>query len=194
MKIRIFLSLWLISILFPRIYAQYPVGEDSLDVVVITANRYEVQALDVAEMISTYSLRDQRELAPRSMAEALIGVPGVWMQKTNHGGGSPFIRGLTGNQTLVLVDGIRLNNATFRYGPNQYLNTIDPLSLHRVEVLRGSASVEYGTDALGGAVNLLSKTPQFSRQGEGTVFSWELIGKVFNRRWLHGSHGVEWPC
>ena len=54
--------------------------------------------------------------------------PGVWVQKTNHGGGSPFIRGLVGNQILVLVDGIRLNNATLRYGPNQYLATVDPVS------------------------------------------------------------------
>ena len=109
------------------------------------------------------------------MAEALIGVPGVWMQKTNHGGGSPFVRGLTGNQTLLLIDGIRLNNATYRYGPNQYLNTVDPLSVQKVEVVRGSGSVQYGSDALGGTVQIFTKTPQFAR--EGTEFHGQVFGK-----------------
>ena len=79
------------------------------------------------------------------------------MQKTNHGGGSPFIRGLVGNQVLVLIDGIRLNNATFRYGPNQYLNTIDSWQIERIEVMRGSGSIQYGSDALGGVVNIISR-------------------------------------
>ena len=61
----------------------------------------------------------------RTTPESLVGTTGVFIQKTNHGGGSPFIRGLTGNQTLILIDGIRVNNSTFRYGPNQYFNTID---------------------------------------------------------------------
>lgn len=80
---------------------------------------------------------------------------GVFVQKTTHGAGSPFVRGLTGNQTLLLIDDIRLNNSTFRYGPNQYLNTIDAFTLGRAEVLLGSGSVQYGSDALGARFNFL---------------------------------------
>lgn len=130
--------------------------------VVITAQRYEQESFQSPKAISVYDQRQFFERAPRSTPEALIGVPGVWVQKTNHGGGSPFIRGLTGNQTLILVDGIRLNNATYRYGPNQYLNTVDPLSLQQIEVVRGSGSVQYGSDALGGVLNLRTKSPTFS--------------------------------
>ncbi len=100
----------------------------------------------------------------RSTPEALSVIPGVFVQKTNHGGGSPFIRGLTGNQTLILVDGIRLNNSTFRYGPNQYLNTVDPFTINKVEVLRGSGSVQYGSDALGGVIQVFTKDPGFSEE------------------------------
>ena len=93
----------------------------------------------------------------RSAPEALQLTPGVFVQKTNHGGGSPIIRGLTGNQTLLLIDGIRLSNATYRYGPNQYLNTVDILGAEKIEVLRGSGSVQYGSDALGGTVQVFTR-------------------------------------
>ena len=86
----------------------------------------------------------------------------MFVQKTNHGGGSPFVRGLVGNQVLVLVDGIRLNNSTFRYGPNQYLATVDPGTVNRFEVLRGSGSVQYGSDALGGVIHVRNRDPLLS--------------------------------
>ena len=100
----------------------------------------------------------------RSMAEATMNVPGVWMQKTNHGGGSPFVRGLTGNYVLLLVDGIRMNNSTFRYGPNQYFNTISPFSVKTMEVLRGAGSTLYGSDAIGGTININTLDPLFDSE------------------------------
>ena len=75
-----------------------------------------------------------------------------------------FLRGLTGNQTLILVDGIRLNNSTFRYGPNQYLNTINPFMVSSVEVLSGSGSVQYGSDAIGGLIQVFSNSPNFDKK------------------------------
>ena len=98
----------------------------------------------------------------RTLPEVLMGSSGVFIQKTSHGGGSAFIRGLTGNQTLILVDGIRLNNSTFRYGPNQYLNTIDIFNINKIEVAKGMGAVAYGSDAMGGVINLLSKDKGFN--------------------------------
>ncbi len=129
--------------------------------IVVTATKNKLVSHKIPEAVSVLTEEELKINAPRSMAEALIGVPGVWMQKTNHGGGSPFLRGLTGNQTLLLVDGIRLNNAAFRYGPNQYFNTIDVFSVSQVEVIRGKGSVLYGSDALGGVINVVTKTPEF---------------------------------
>ena len=97
----------------------------------------------------------------RTTPEALMGKSGVFVQKTNHGGGSAFLRGLTGNQTLLIIDGIRINNATFRYGPNQYLNTIDINSIDQIEVFKGTGSVEYGSDAIGGVIHLHTKMPAY---------------------------------
>jgi hemoglobin/transferrin/lactoferrin receptor protein len=87
------------------------------------------------------------------------------VQKTSYGQGSPYIRGFTGFRNVFLIDGIRLNNSVFRDGPNQYWNTIDPYTIDRLEVVKGPASVLYGSDAIGGAVNALHRRP--SGYGEG---------------------------
>jgi hemoglobin/transferrin/lactoferrin receptor protein len=141
------------------------------DQVVVTAQRYRTTGFDRPEALTVLSRQDLERGAQRSVPEQLMGQAGVFVQKTNHGGGSPFLRGLTGQQTLLLVDGIRLNNATYRSGPNQYLATLDPFPVERLEVLRGGGSVAYGTDALGGTINVLTHTPQFSerRQLTGTT-------------------------
>lgn len=99
---------------------------------------------------------DRRELSeslPRSTPDALRHEPGVYVQQTGHGQGSPFVRGRTGQQVLLLVDGVRLNNSTFRQGPNQYFFTVDARSIHAIDVLRGGASTQYGSDALAGVIN-----------------------------------------
>ncbi len=132
------------------------------DQVVVSAQRYETQVFDRPEALTVLTRRDLAQNALRSTPEALLGQSGVFLQKTNHGGGSPFVRGLTGQQTLLLVDGIRLNNATFRSGPNQYLNTIDPFLLDRIELVRGGGAVQYGSDALGGTINALTASPDFT--------------------------------
>ncbi|SDM84305.1 hemoglobin/transferrin/lactoferrin receptor protein [Daejeonella rubra] len=132
------------------------------EIEVISASRRNTSSLKLPFASSILSRPSQSENIPRSTPESLSIIPGVFVQKTNHGGGSPFIRGLTGNQTLILVDGIRMNNSTFRYGPNQYLNTVDPFSIDKIEVLRGSGSVQYGSDAMGGVIQVFTKDPGFS--------------------------------
>ena len=129
--------------------------------VVLTAQRMETLPLQTPYSILKLSRKSLDEYGIRTTPEAMMRVNGVFIQKTNHGGGSPFIRGLTGNQVLLLVDGIRLNNSTFRYGPNQYLNTIDPYTVSNIEVAKGTGSVQYGTDALGGVLQVFTTNPDF---------------------------------
>lgn len=136
------------------------------EVQVMSASRRQSSSLELPYASSVLNKPSQSINIPRSTPEALSIIPGVFVQKTNHGGGSPFIRGLTGNQTLILIDGIRMNNSTFRYGPNQYLNTIDPYSIGKIEVLRGSGSVQYGSDALGGVIQVFTKDQAFSDKGQ----------------------------
>jgi outer membrane receptor protein involved in Fe transport len=92
------------------------------------------------------------ERLPRSTPDALRGEPGVYIQQTAHGQASPYLRGLTGQQTVMFFDGVRINNSTFRQGPNQYFFTIDSRSVDTLEIVRGSASTRWGSDAIGGAL------------------------------------------
>lgn len=126
--------------------------------VVVTARRQGLGSFKLPAITAVINGNTLRQMAPRTVPEAMMGIPGVFVQKTNHGGGSPFLRGLTGQQTLLLLDGVRINNATFRSGPNQYLNTLDPGWVGRMEVILNSGSVEYGSDAIGGVVNVLTHT------------------------------------
>ena len=106
------------------------------------------------------SQRELLERAPSDMLQALEREVGVTVQRTQRGAASPFIRGLTGQQVLILVDGIRLNNATFRSGPNQYFNTIDPGMVDHIEVIRGPQAMLYGSDAIGGVINVVTRSNQ----------------------------------
>ena len=129
----------------------------NLDSAIVTSR--SIKILDTKNPLVISSIKNQQiiEKGARTTPEALMGVSGVFIQKTNHGGGSAFIRGLTGNQTLIVLDGIRLNNAIYRYGPNQYLNTIDMFTVDKIDVLKGIGSVEYGSDAMGGVIHVKTK-------------------------------------
>ncbi len=149
------------------------ISSKDLDEVVVTASRLNSLRIKTPEAIEILYSKSIQQYQLRTTPEALALTPGVFIQKTNHGGGSPFLRGLTGNQTLLLIDGIRLSNSTMRYGPNQYLNTIDVFSIEKLEILRGNGSVQYGSDAIGGTIQVFSPGLEFTDKPtwSSTLFS-----------------------
>ncbi|MBD3317837.1 MAG: TonB-dependent receptor plug domain-containing protein, partial [Chitinivibrionales bacterium] len=128
-----------------------------LEEIVVTATRTEKPLGNAPGSVSYLSAEDLiNEHLSRTIPEALKVIPGVMVQKTAHGQGSPYIRGFTSMRTLFLIDGIRLNNSVFREGPNQYWNTVDPLSLDALEIVKGPGSVLFGSDAVGGMVSAVT--------------------------------------
>ncbi len=109
---------------------------------------YAIQVIDQQQL--------EREL-PRTVPEALSELPGVLVQKTASGHGSPYIRGFTGNRTLLVIDGVRYNNATYRDGANEYFAQIDSFTLSQVELIAGPSSALYGSEAVGGVLNLITR-------------------------------------
>lgn len=119
----------------------------------------------------------QLRLQDKSFVDALDRVPGVMLQKTGHGMTSPYLRGYTASRTVLMVDGVKLNNSILREGPNQYWNTVDPYFFDNVDVMMGPASVLYGSDAVGGTVYVSSSLDR-GRAGAGTQW---LGGDMFYR-------------
>ena len=154
--------------------AQEPISSvettEKIPEMVITATRGQTNLLKVPAVVRTLTAEQLQERQVRSLPEALREVPGVNVQKTSNGQGSPFIRGFTGFRNLALIDGIRFNNSTFREGPNQYWNTIDSYAIDRIELVPGQGSVLYGSDAIGGTLNLFTKGSGYLTEQPGFFF------------------------
>lgn len=142
--------------------------------ITVTAIRGQMlDASDSASIVSVVDLRDGTLGPLTTLGNALEGQTGVLVQQTTTGQVSPFLRGLTGYQVLNLVDGIRFNNSTFRSGPNQYLAFLEPSQAETIEAMLGPSSTQYGSDSLGGAINVLTRQPRFAGDS-----GWEWHGDV----------------
>ena len=96
---------------------------------------------------------------PLTTADALADLSGVYVQKSQFGGGSPVVRGFEANRVLLLVDGVRLNNAIFRSGHLQNAISVDPTALESISVVSGPGALSYGTDAIGGVIHFRTLDP-----------------------------------
>ena len=104
-------------------------------------------------------LLDQATLEAEQVSdgvEAASRVPGVSLQRTNRGAGTPIIRGFVGPQNLIFIDDVRYNLSTFRTGPNQYAALSDPLGMDAVALTLGPGAVRYGSGAMGGVLRYRS--------------------------------------
>lgn len=133
--------------------------ESTLEEIVVTASRMEELAFFSPYTVQTIDQKRLRRANFRYVPDIFREIPGTLVQKTSYGQGSPYIRGFTGYRNLFMIDGVRLNNAVFRDGPNQYWSTVDSYSISRMEVVLGPSSVLYGSDAIGGTVNALTRGP-----------------------------------
>lgn len=157
------------------------VAQDFLEPTVVTASRMEQQQLESPHSITIITEDEILKEQLRTIPEALQATSGVLVQKTTHGHGSPFVRGFTGRQNLLLVDGVRMNDPTWRNGPVQYWNTLDIYSVSQMELIKGPSSVMFGSDSLGGTLNVLSKGTGYDRPTSKGHSGFYQDGSVFYR-------------
>lgn len=153
---------------------------ESREITLPTADRIEIK-LSIAETAVTVTaeigqsadrqtvpqnvnILDTSKIFQRSaatMAQVAEVEPGVRMQKTSPTIGGIFVRGLAGKNVNTYVDGVRYTTSAQRGGINTFFNLNEPSNMQTVEILRGSSSAQYGSDALGGTVNMLTRSPKF---------------------------------
>lgn len=147
-----------------------------IDEVVVSVNRWEQSRAEVPQSVVSISAEDILHYQPQTTADLLGTGNGVFIQKSQMGGGSPMIRGFAANRLLIVVDGIRMNNAIYRSGNLQNVISIDANSLENTEVILGPGTVIYGSDALGGVMSFTTLKPKLSTQSGLTP-----SGKVMTR-------------
>ena len=143
----------------------------TMDETVISASRNLEKRKDVAQKVQVMRAKEIQFQNQSSTADLMTQTGNVFVQKSQLGGGSPIIRGFETNKVLLVVDGVRMNNAIYRGGHLQNIITIDNAMLDRVEVIYGAGSVVYGSDALGGVMSFTTKNPTLSTTDELLVKS-----------------------
>ena len=143
--------------------------------VTVTANLGLVESVDaVSQPVNVIPAEEIALRAKSVLAQAASGEAGIHLQRTSPTIAAIFVRGLTGAKVSVFVDGQRYSTGAMRGGINTFFNLVDPESVETVEVLRGPSSAQYGSDAIGGSIQLLTRAPALSAAGQA----------------LHGSYGL----
>ncbi len=140
-----------------------------IDTVSFSAKKTQQTTLQIPEQTLIITAKEIERQTPQTTADLLSNQPGIKIQKSQLGGGSPVIRGMEANRVLLVVDGVRMNNAIYRSGHLQNAITLDANTLDRVEVIYGPSSVIYGSDALGGVLHFYSKTPKTNQKDKVKV-------------------------
>ena len=177
----LFISLSLLVSWMPRAGAEGYIDSDEEVVevpeVTVTAVRAAKDPFKTPNAITVLNLKELERSNVEHASNLLRDSVGVIAQETTVGQGSPMLRSLTGYQTLIQVDWVRLNNSTFRSGPNQYTATIGPEMLERAEVLLGSSSMLYGSGAMGGVVSFFTKSVPINP----TQQTWDIYPRLLAR-------------
>jgi len=134
----------------------------ALNEVVVSVHRWEQDAARVPRQVSVLRPRDVAFHNPGTAADLLEAGGEVFVQRSQLGGGSPMLRGFAANRVLIVVDGVRMNNAIYRGGNLQNVIGVDANALERAEVLHGPGAMTYGSDAIGGVMDFHLLRPRFT--------------------------------
>jgi len=196
---KIYLVICLISV-FQSLYSQKNNQQEidtiskriDLDEVVISSSGFAERKKNIAQKIEVISAKKIAQSNSQNTGDLLINTGKIYVQKSQQGGSSPVIRGFEASRILIVIDGVRLNNAIYRSGHLQNIITNDQNSLQQVELMYGPSSTIYGSDALGGTIHLITKSPILSSNNKtfstGTAFT--RYSSVNNEKTIHADASI----
>lgn len=144
--------------------------EVNLEEVTLSASRFSEMKKYVPQQVQTIGAEKTKFMNQQTTAEMLTHTGNILVQKSQLGGGSPVIRGFEANKVLIVIDGVRMNNAIFRGGHLQNVLSMDNSILDKTEILFGPSSVIYGSDALGGVMSFYTRDPSLATGEKNQVF------------------------
>lgn len=164
----------------------------TLEEVVISANNFVEKKKNIAQSIDVITDKTIAKTNAQNTGDLLINTGKVFVQKSQQGGSSPVLRGFEASRILLVVDGVRMNNAIFRSGHLQNIISADQNMLSRVEIMYGPSSTIYGGDALGGAIHLITKSPLLSGNDKllSTGNTFARYSSVNNEKTIHADLSI----
>ena len=155
-----------------------------IEEVVVQSNAVATGAMTPMSTVNVERLAAKMPvLTVETTGELLQGSGQVHLQMSQQGGISPVLRGFEANRVLLVVDGVRMNNAIYRSGHLQNAGSVDPFAVSQTQVIMGPSSVLYGSDALGGVVHFVTRQPDSVQ----AVSRWR-------RSWAKAPPSMGWPA
>ncbi len=145
--------------------------------IVVSGNKFAEKKKNIVQKIDIISSSYIKKANAQNMGDLLMSTGNVFVQKSQQGGSSPVIRGFEASRVLFVVDGVRMNNLIYRSGHLQNIITVDQNILESAELLQGPSSTLFGSDALGGAVHMISKQPILSKENKKTKISANFLSR-----------------
>lgn len=164
----------------------------NLDELVLSVSKWEQNKNEIPQKIIDINQKMIIRNNPQTSADMMSQTGAVFVQKSQLSGGSPMIRGFATNRVLMVVDGVRMNNAIYRSGNLQNILSIDPQTLQKAEVVFGPGAIIYGSDAIGGVMDFHTTEPLFSSTKK-TMFNANIMtwyASVNHEKTIHGNVNV----
>ncbi|MFN4083527.1 MAG: TonB-dependent receptor plug domain-containing protein [Bacteroidia bacterium] len=181
----IFVTIFNLSVLLAQTNSKDTIN---LNEFVVSANRLFEPKKDITRQIITIKPQQISFVNQQNTADLLFQTGNVFIQKSQQGGGSPIIRGMEANRVLIVIDGIRLNNAIYRSGHLHNVIRIDQQILENTEILFGPGSIVYGTDAMGGVMHFETKKPKLNIKESSLMYRFSSVNNesTFNVNIMQG--------
>lgn len=172
-----------------EVVINHPLSEKELSEIIVSGSKFLENKKNIVQKIDRINKSYISKANTQNMGDLLMNTGNIFVQKSQQGGSSPVIRGFEASRVLLVVDGVRLNNLIYRSGHLQNAITIDQNMLDHVEVLQGPSSTLYGSDALGGAVHVVTLLPKLS-EVKTNVFT--RYSSANNEKTVHTDLNLGW--